>query len=150
MTTNKSVFDFLKANGKAKCLDFVKENFLSRSTSSSEIIQPTDKAFQYSLKKVSDKIEKLNKSKSRAHVADAEINKRGPQTSVEESLDFKAALVNKKLNNQILAKENIETKNLIQTRDCQMTNSTKKVERLKLNLKRTSSRESYALKKIQK
>jgi hypothetical protein len=109
----------LKEGGTEKCIDFVK------GKNSNVSLQPTEKAYQYPINRVKDKIEKLNKNRHRPSVAlelenylhsqftfpKADLSKRGPQVLVDETLNLKSSLLNEKLKTQLITETFIEVEN---------------------------------------
>jgi hypothetical protein len=130
--------------------------------------QPTRQAFDYSVKKVNEKVKQLKKDISRPNgvknldeylnqkfsFPTADLSKRGPQIIQDESLNcdsLKSSLISEKLKTQSLTEKIIKTENLVESKDNELKKtedasslSAKKLNNVKLNLKRTASREIYA------
>ena len=90
----------------------------------------------------------------------ADLSKRGPQIIQDGTLNcdsLKSSLLSEKLKTQSLTEKLITTESLVESKDNELKKtedalslSAKKLTNVKLNLKRTASREIYAQKKIQK
>ncbi|XP_053372789.1 uncharacterized protein LOC128546365 [Mercenaria mercenaria] len=160
--TNKNVFDFFKLNGRNKTLEYIREK--CNTIQQDACISPTDKAVEYTLKRLTEKTEKLSKNKHRAKTAEelrlfmdsdfnfpkGETNKRGPQVSVTESLNLKDSLLQEKINNETLIEKVARTETILLEKEQVLGVKTKQLDSCRLNLKRTAARETYAQNKIKK
>jgi len=161
--TNKNVFDTFKQHGIKGAVELVNKHYFSRPTSSSNVM-PTPKAFEKAVKRVVDKTNKLLKNKHRAKPAMeldsfmdynfsfpyGDEQKRGVRLSTDENLDLKQSVVIEKQKNQDLAEKLCHAETERVATESKLIASTKSSQKLRLNLKRTAARETYALKKIQK
>ena len=96
--SNQVVFEFFKSHGLKECITFEKEQFNKNNQND---VEPTDKAFEYSVKKLIEKVERLSKNKARKQIGDelnnlllsdfvypkANLSKRGLQVSIDQNLN---------------------------------------------------------------
>ena len=124
--TNNEVFDFYKANGKQKCIEYLIEN--DRNVSKIDSVKPTSKSYDYPLQKLLKQIETFKKGITRP-LSNAQydsylvsafefpktvVEKRIPHAKSDDNLYLKDALIREKQKNYTVLKKLVltEAKNI--------------------------------------
>lgn len=106
--TNTAVYDFYKANGKQKCIEYLIEN--DTNVNENVCVKPTPKSYEYPLHKLVKQIETFKKGVNRSSTKaqydsfsssafefpKTVVEKRIPHTTGNESLCLKDALLREK------------------------------------------------------